>query len=116
MFLQIFCTMLSGRPLNDAAREWLLKTACKLYQEGNLTKKFKTEYIEGRLTTRGEYVSLGAVYGMMFYGVVETEVGKSKVDFIVRVQDLKHIELDKILENSFWLGRSEDREAAALWN
>ncbi len=117
VFYSIFCVMLTGSALTDGARNSLLRAACEMFQKGRNEKKIKTESVEGKVKTDGRYSGLGSVYGMMFYADIESENGRSKIDFIVRTQDLVFVEdLDKAIEEGFWLERNQEREQAARWN
>ncbi len=113
----LFCVMLQGRALTDQARNALVKAACELFQKEKAEKKIKTKDLDGKVKTDGQYAGMGSVFGMRFYADIESEGGRSKVDFIVRTQDLMYInDIGRALEEGFWFQRNREREQAAAWN
>lgn len=81
--------MVSGFPLTDPIRNLLLRNAQEMYQG-----KEKSRYIierdecEGNIETEFKFFTLGHTHGIIFKAQIDTEKGRTTIDYIVRPGEL----------------------------
>ena len=87
----IFCLMLGGIGLTNEGRTLLYRTACEMYQKNLSYVSVKSMEYEGVVRTKLSYGRIGSISGTKFTADLETEQGKSHVDFIVQDWDLQTV-------------------------
>jgi len=78
----LVCFMFRGR-MTNGMRSKVLQVALEMAQKGRRSRRFKTKECEGRVTTRGQRALLGSFAGVVFEAVMESNLGKANVRFIV---------------------------------
>ena len=86
--LQIFCLMVCGRGLDDAARNYLFRAAAEMIKKNDTRRLIRTDEFNGIIRTDFESVPLGSVFGIVFYAEIESSVGRTNVNYIIRAKDL----------------------------
>ncbi len=93
--------MNGGHGLTETDRNLLFHAARKLYRSTTDKQVIKTSFMDALLTTRREYTRIGSVLGMRFHAEITTELGESKVDYIVRLCYIEPEELDQMVWGQF---------------
>ena len=76
--------------LGNLEKDYLLVKATTMYLRNENDKEVKTDSIEGKLFTKGDYCSLGSFDGQRFDAELETEHGRVNVRFLVSEQTGMH--------------------------
>lgn len=82
----IACVAVKGSSLTEDISNDLLVIATEMASKGSEKMKLEKEDYEGLVTTSYERSSLGFFHGIRFKAEIESENGKSEVDFILRYQ------------------------------
>ncbi len=85
---KIYCMMQTQVVLTDEMSDALYETACSMYRNDQRRAPVVTWDMEGQVRTTGEKAALIWITGVLFTAEVETDLGKGKVSFIVRTDDL----------------------------
>lgn len=93
--LQIFCLMVSGKPLTFEISDVLLKIACQMVKKTKDRQTVKLDQIEGLIFTDFRRATLGSISGIVFRAEISTEAGDTCVSYIVRTEDMRFFEEGK---------------------
>jgi hypothetical protein len=88
MARKIYCLMQTQVVLTDEMSDALYDTACEMYRNDERRAPVMTWDMEGQVRTSYERTTLVWITGVMFTAEVETDLGKGKVTFIVRTDDM----------------------------
>ncbi len=86
--MKIYCLIHVGKPLRDGDSDQLFRAAIDLFRTKKRRKKFKSDDVEGMVTTEEKYSHLGTTMGMEFHATLENPDGTHKVRYIVRTSVL----------------------------
>lgn len=86
MFQMPFCLMVQGTALTDSMRYQLAETANNMLLSQEKEGRFRSDIAEGLVETDFQTAVVGCFHGIVFKGVVESNRGRTKIDFIVRPQ------------------------------
>jgi len=90
---KIFCLMASGIRLSEEACDSLFFIALTMFNEKTRRRTFKAVDCEGEIKTDFRHAAMGDISGMVFEAKVEVGIGPKKtVRYIVRTNDLEHVE------------------------
>lgn len=112
MFYEIFCVMSKGQALTDEMRTCLVKVAAQMVREKEEKCKIQTTAMEGCICTKFQRAILGSVSGFSFSAELESESGRTNVEFLVRDCDQERIDL----ENGFWMTMNPQMAKSAMNN
>lgn len=85
--IDIHCLMVSGVSLTPLMAQILFDAVCLMLREGRGAKRIKDPEIEGEVRTEFEEGLLGTISGVRFTAIVETEMGKGRVNYLARPID-----------------------------
>ncbi len=68
---------------SEEERDALMIKAITMYLAGQKKGRIKTEVYEGEISSNGEYQMLGSFGGQRFRAVLDTDHGKSRLEFLV---------------------------------
>lgn len=88
MARRIYCLMQTQVVLTDEMSDALYDTACEMYKNDERRAPVMTEDMEGQVRTSFDKAALVWISGMKFTADIETDLGKGKVTFIVRTDDI----------------------------
>jgi hypothetical protein len=88
MTREFYCMMQSQVVLTEEMANVLFDTAAAMYKNDNRKATVKTEGMEGQVMTTFNKAALLWICGILFTAEVETDLGKGKISFIVRMNDL----------------------------
>ncbi len=90
----IFCVARSGKPLSPELQHALFETGQEMYREQRKSANIRTDDGEGQITSDFEYRSFVHIFGIFFVADIETESGKTHVEFVIHDCDLirKHLQ------------------------
>lgn len=109
--LQIYCLMVSGKPLTFEIFDVLLKTACQMVKDSKDRQKMKSDQMEGLVFTDFRRATLGSISGIVFLAEISTEAGDISVSYIVRTEDMRVFE-----EKGVWIREMPEMAKTAAWN
>lgn len=67
-------------PLKD--RDYLCEQAAEMYIDKERKRTVKTENLEGMIKSTGKSFTTGALFGKLFEGEIETDLGKQYFSFL----------------------------------
>lgn len=88
----IYCFMLTGKSLSDAARTALFNAAVAMSEKGEHRRKIVHDDVVAIVTSDYEAVQIGSLAGYAFEADVVSEKGKSWVKYIIQTDDLSHVD------------------------
>lgn len=103
----IYCIMLTGKPLSKAISNVLLEKAKNMYRNEIDYSKIVNDDGHGSLTTEFQTCCLGDLNGVAFHADLVVPKGKTKVEFLVRLNDLNQID---DFENVKWIRLRKKRK------
>ena len=80
-----FVCLVASVYLDDEERDALSDVALTMATKNRAAQKVKTSRMEGRVTTRFDHAVLGGISGMVFEAEVETDRGRGKVRYIMKI-------------------------------
>ncbi len=100
MIYKLFCCLaVKGPGLTDTGREILVKTASEMFFSEENKRKFREDAAEGVLEADFEVGVMVFLTGIIFRATIETDRGKSKVNFLLQPQK-------KMPTNLFYISRN----------
>jgi len=87
----IYCFMLTGKSISDAARTALFNAAVAMAKNGQNRRKVVHDDVTAIVDTDFEAMQIGTLAGYAFEAEIWTEKGKSWVRYIVQTQDLNNV-------------------------
>ena len=84
-----FACLSTSINLDEETRGAISEAAYRMAVAYKAKEKFKTEEAEGHVTTQFGYAVLGGISGMVFEAEVETDHGRGKIRYILKV-DVAH--------------------------
>lgn len=95
----IYCLMFGGKGLTDRISSVLYKAACKMFQTNSKKKSVKFSDSEAIIRTQFSTAIIGSISGTKFVADVESDEGKTHVEFLVANSDLDRA----IKEGATWM-------------
>jgi hypothetical protein len=97
----ICCLMVTGLTLSDEACVALNEMARNMFRARHEEMRVRNKYVEGRVSTKFAYYSVGAIVGILFEANVESSEGKAVVRYLFKPTkaDYAAIERAEIGEN-----------------
>lgn len=86
----IYCLMTGGPGLTDEARSCLYAAACKLAKSGRSRTAVQSPHCDADVRAANRIAVFGAISGEQFVADVESELGRTHVEFVVHDADLEH--------------------------
>lgn len=89
----INCLAVAGAPIFRDERVGLnlFQSTIDMLVEDQESADFKTDFIEGRITTQGKYACVGSLSGQMFHAEVETNAGRASVNYFIEIGMLNSV-------------------------
>lgn len=120
MEADIYCLMVTKIWLGPAVRSTLFRVAAEMIRGGESERRIKGDNFEGKVVTDSSRACLGAVSGIKFFAVIESDCGSGTVDYLVRSIDIDGM-LNTPDQDLLWLmgGVKEDVEfkpVEKIWN
>lgn len=94
--MKIFCLGVAGKAITEKLTEILFYNAHDMLEGKKERQRIKGKEYDGLITTKFERASMASISGIVFDASVMTPQGETKVNYIVRDQDLEGIESVKI--------------------
>jgi len=92
MIGKIYCLQTGGYYLSIETRDLLMFTAMYMIRDKCERRTFKAADCEGEIKTFFEPTDMGGISGYKFVAVIETDVGKRAIIFLVRARDYEGLE------------------------
>jgi hypothetical protein len=114
--LKVFCVMLSGAALSTVVSNKLFSTAVEMYRKDVKKQSIKENGLEGRVRTDFQHVAMGSISGVRFFADVESEKGKTSIEYLVRIRDLTEEITEEFLSKGFWVSLNSKMARSAPLN
>lgn len=112
----IFCIMFSGSSLSKMASDILFKTAQKMVKQDKRRMSVHHDDCMGVVTTDFESVQFNGLSGCRFEAEIATPRGDTKVDFLVRLQDLEIVDEVNWIHAKIKIKPKKKKSEAHRWN
>jgi hypothetical protein len=111
MIFNLVCLALKGASLTEEIGNQLVLSASEMLEKGSEKLSIASDHFEGVITTGYKWSSIGTFSGIKFKAEIESDLGKTDVDFILKYRITKDI-----LEKSHWFSSSQKQSRAAAMN
>lgn len=88
----LVCLSFQGNSLTDEMRMLLMEQACRLLRSGKKFQVFRTDFCEGKISTKGERFTLGYISGTRFAAEIESERGNTKAEVLIDARVMEMLE------------------------
>ena len=109
---QVYCMMRSGKPLTSFALDVLFLAAQRMFHQEKDRILVVHDDCNGFVRTDWESSEVGGICGVVFYAEVVTTCGATEVEFLARMADMQHFDIEELQWFKFQRGLSEEHR----WN